>query len=203
MKKKEGLIPVFDNGHGSLIRNVYQTSGKQSPDWDKGILCEGFFTRIIVNKLIAKLGMARIPFYNLVPELTDVPLYERVERADNITKADRNTYLVSIHFNAGGGTGIEGFTSKGQTESDPICERYLQALKSKLPYIKMRIDSKDGDLDKEKNFAVLWKTKGRSILLELGFMDNESDYALIWDEEYQDMLVDCLFEVAKELYYEV
>lgn len=112
------MKPIFDNGHGGVINGNYQTPGKRSPDWEKGVLYEGAINRWVVNRLIEKMDREHLPYYHISPELTDVTLETRVNRANKIYAEDRDTYYLSIHFNACGGIGIEGFTSVGNTPSD-------------------------------------------------------------------------------------
>lgn len=93
----------------------------------------------------------------------------------------------SIHYNAGGGRGIEVFTSPGQTESDKLATHVLEEmdLVSDQP---MRLDFSDGDPDKERKFTVLTATKGPATLIEVGFMDNNQDLAYITDPGNQERL---------------
>ena len=188
------LAVIFDNGHGSTINGVYQTEGKRSPDWAKGVLYEGVANRWIVNKTIHKMDYARLPYYHVSPELTDVSLGERIARADKIYAANPNSYGVSVHFNAAGGTGWEIFTSPGVTQSDKIAAEFIDVFKSAMP-LKFRSGGA-GELneDKEANFAMVLKPKAPFILLELGFMDNPTDYEMIWNPNFQELLSDLIFK---------
>ena len=114
MSKK--LSVIWDNGHGSTIDGVYQTKGKRSPNWDKGVLYEGVANRWIVQNCIKHMDYARLPYYHISPELEDISLTERVRRANEIYETNKDVYGISVHFNAGGGTGWEIFTSPGETK---------------------------------------------------------------------------------------
>ena len=105
-----------------VINGIYQTPGKRSPKWEHGVLWEGMFNRWVVNRIIEKLQRidTEFPLYHISPELTDVTLQTRTNRANRIMSKDPNTYILSIHANAGGGIGIEGFTTKGNTKSDAV-----------------------------------------------------------------------------------
>ena len=59
-----------------------------------------------------------VPNVILVPEDKDISLKERCSRANTIYKECKDSVLISVHANAGGGTGFECFTSKGNTKSD-------------------------------------------------------------------------------------
>lgn len=195
------MKPIFDNGHGGVIDGVYQTPGKRSPNWNHGVLYEGEFNRWIVDELINRCNIYGLDYYHASPELEDVSLKERVRRANALHKSDDQVYFLSIHANAGGGTGIEGFTSKGITKSDEIAEAFLENIENDLECImKMRFDEGDGDHDKEENFFVLRKTTCPAFLLECGFMDHRDDYEKLWSKEYRTQLCDSIFRTIKELY---
>lgn len=185
-------IPIIDMGHGYVINNLYQTAGKRSPDYGKGVIYEGVSNKHFGNDLMAELFKANIPFYICNPEPEDISLAERTRRANNRYAANKETYLLSIHSNAGGGTGIEGFTSIGQTASDLICEDFLIGLQTDLPGVKYRFDNSDGDRDKEIDFYILKNTTCPSILLELLFMDNMGDYCLLFDDDFRKSIVQSL-----------
>jgi len=87
---------------------------------------------------------------------------------------------LSVHSNAGGGNGSEVFTSPGSTRSDDIATIFGQEFQKEFPDRKLRTDFSDGDLDKERRFYVLTKTKMPAILTESFFMDNF--------EEFRDIL---------------
>jgi len=163
---------LLDNGHGGIINGVYQTNGKRSPIWDDGsILYEGEFTRAIVNGIIQELTVLEIPYVNLVPELTDIPLKERIKRANSYT----DSILLSIHANAGGGSGFEAFTYFGVSASDRYATIFYNKFKKEFPTVKVRVDTTDGDMDKEANFYMLKHSSMPAVLTENFFMDNEHE----------------------------
>lgn len=168
------MTVLLDNGHGGLINGIYQTPGKRSPVWnDKTILYEGEFNRAIVNGIIEQLTILKIPYVNIAPEYTDVPLEERVKRANKYSRT--KSFYLSVHSNAGGGSGSEIFTSIGYTKSDSIATIFGNVFKEIFPERKLRTDYLDGDLDKESNFYVIKNTKMPAILTENFFMDNEDE----------------------------
>lgn len=115
-------IVLLDNGHGK------ETAGKRSPVWSDGSqLFEWEFNRDIVRRISEKLEADGIPYRILVPEETDISLTERARRANEIAKENNGkAYVLSIHANAGGGTGWEVYTSPGQTPSDAIATVFLR-----------------------------------------------------------------------------
>jgi len=195
-----GRTVILDAGHGGMIGGTYQTAGKRSPKWSKGVLYEGMFNRWVVNRVIEALDRENIPYYHISPELKDTSLSARANRADAIYAKDKNVWVLSVHANAGGGEGVEGFTTKGVTKSDGLGEIVLRNLETDLADQKMRFDTSDGDRDKESNFYILRMPKCPAFLLECGFMDNKADYANLWDEEYLNKLVKSLVKSIKQIY---
>ena len=193
-------IVILDAGHGGMIAGQYQTAGKRSPNWTKGVLYEGAFNRWICNLIMRELDYAGVPYFHVSPELEDITLRKRVERANKIYRDNRSAYLLSIHANAGGGTGVEGFTSKGDTPSDEIAELFLCNFEEKFKDWKLRSDFYDGDRDKEKDYYVLKNTNCPAFLFECGFMDSKKDYAKLWSTAYQKQLSENLANTIKELY---
>ncbi len=172
------MIVLLDNGHGALINNKYQTPGKRK-DWkEKGIIYEGEFNRAIVNGIIELLTFYKIPYVNIAPEYRDVTLRTRVNRANKYPK--NKSFYLSVHSNAGGGNGSEMYTSPGDTKSDKIATIFGQEFQKEFPNRRLRKDLSDGDLDKERRFFVLTKTRMPAVLTENFFMDNF--------EEFRDLL---------------
>ena len=194
------IVVILDAGHGS------DTDGKRSPIWGDGAqLMEWEFNRDIVRRIAEKLDNLPIPYLEfpyviLVPEDEDVSLSERCNRANQIYhESDKNAYLVSIHANAGGGTGWECFTSVGDTPADPIAQVFCKEAKKAFPEFRMRFDSVDGDWDKEAQFYILKNTDCPAILTENFFMDTESDCRYIMSEEGRDSIAQMHVEAIKQI----
>ena len=188
-------IILFDNGHGQ------ETPGKRSPIWKDGRqLFEWEFNRDMVRRIILKCDHAGIRAVKLVPETFDVSLEERCKRANLwYDRCNGNCIVVSIHANAGGGTGFEVYTSPGQTKADPIGTELIEQLQQDFPEIKIRKDMADGDPDKEAGFYILKHTKAPAILAENLFMDNEADCRLLMAEDFRDKLADSYISFLKTL----
>lgn len=182
------MIPIIllDNGHGK------ETAGKRSPVWGDGSqLFEWEFNRDIVRRIAEKLETDGIPYRVLVPEETDVSLVERVKRANEIAKENNGkVYVLSVHANAGGGTGWEVYTSQGQTPSDAIATVFFEeAGREFVPDgWRMRSDYSDGDPDKEAQFYILTKTTCPAVLTENFFMDTEKDCRFIMSENGRERI---------------
>lgn len=187
MKK---LTFLLDNGHG------VNTPGKRSPKWKDGSqLFEFEFNRDIVKRIAKGLDSLAIPYKILVTEERDISLGERVRRANAI----KDSILISVHANAGGGTGFEIFTSPGKTQSDSIATVFCLECEKAFPEFKMRFDKSDGDPDKEADFYVLTKTKGPAILTENLFMDTESDCKFLMSEQGRQRIAEYHIRAIKRI----
>lgn len=178
------LTVILDNGHGS------DTPGKRSPMWPDGRqLFEYEFNRDIAVRVDIGLKKAGIECLRLVPELHDVSISERINCANRIVAAanrdGRQCVLISIHANAGGGTGFEVFTSKGKTRSDDLAEMFYRLAESwYLKQFKMRRDTSDGDSDKEADWiGILRATHCPAVLTENLFMDTWRDCKFLLSEQ--------------------
>jgi len=166
-------IIILDNGHGK------DTPGKRSPVWPDGSqLFEYEFNRNIVKRIAAGLRRSKIRYHILVPEINDIPLPERCRRANDICR-NEEAILISIHANAGRGTGYECYTSIGQTKADAYATILCQQMQADFPDWKMRFDYSDGDPDKEDHFYILKNTVCPAMLSENFFMDTEKDCQFI------------------------
>ncbi len=193
---KSRYIWLIDNGHGGVINGVPQTKGKRSPNWSEGILYEGVINRLITKKVIEMCKKEGIRVVNLVPELKDISLSERVKRSLKY----KNAIYLSIHCDAFGkesANGWSAFTYHGESKSDKVAEiLYKHADKAKL---KTRKDYSDGDKDKEANFYVLRKTSCPAVLIENLFMTNKKDYNFLMSDKGRGILAKVIFQSIKEI----
>jgi len=188
---EKNILVILDNGHGGLDKGKYTTAPAKMHTFKDGFtIYEGFFNREIVKKIAYRLKSLGVPNHILVPGPQDTPLAERVRVANELAeKAGGKAIYISVHGNAGGGTGFEVYTSKGQTKSDKIAGFYMDAMAEEFPGKAARTDLTDGDKDKEANFYVLRKTTCPAILTESFFMDNREDAELMLSHAGQVKIV--------------
>ena len=209
---KKALI-ILDNGHGE------NTKGKCSPDAyhllveSPYYLKEYAYTREIAHEIYESLNAHDdIDCVLLVPELKDISLSDRVNRANVIYLQNRNKYekilLVSIHCNAAGNgsdwlnaRGWTAFTSVGLTQSDYACRYLYEAADMYLkdyirnfssPDKKQRPirDTKDISKGHERDFTILKYTKCPAVLTENLFQDNKFDVAFLKSQKGKDAIID-------------
>lgn len=82
-------------------------------------------------------------------------------------------FFLSVHMNAANGraTGVEVFTTLGETKADPFATTLINVYMPHFPGWKKRTDLSDGDPDKESKFSVLRRTRAPAALFECQFID--------------------------------
>lgn len=184
---------LVDSGHGGIIGGVYQTAPKKMfTHQDGSVFYEGVYNRDIKHMFIDKLMAKNIACIDVCPSELDIPLSVRVDTINNYQHNYGDTVLISLHSNAGGGTGFEVWTSYGQTRSDKFAQILAEQLINDFPQIKFRADTADDDLDKESQFYILKWTDCPAVLPECLFFDTWKDYQLLRDRDFQDDYVNSL-----------
>jgi len=195
MDKKKIVIAVI-NGHGKQVKGKY--SPKLSQDMnipsifvEDGRFKEWKYTRVIAQDIVTMFEARGYNARLIVPEDDDVSLSARVNRVNKLCKeyGAGNVLLLEIHANANGsgnswdsGNGWELFTTVGVTKSDALGECiYKQAVKN-FKGKAIRKDTRDGDMDKEKNFYVIKNVKCPAILSENFFYTNKKDLEYMCSE---------------------
>ena len=126
-----------------------------------GLLNESIETRNIAYELMRLLAHTNHEVIPAVIDKSNDNLKDVVKIANN-AKCD---LFVSIHLNAGGGTGCECYTWKG--EKTKVATRICDEL-SKLGFRNRGV--KDGS-----HLYVIKKTNANAVLIECCFVDNPSD----------------------------
>lgn len=184
---KKSKVVILDNGHGQ------ETPGKRSPD---GLFREYIWTREFVKRLKPLLEDCGYTVFEIVPELNDIGLTARANRANKICDeyGAGNCVFISVHCNAASNdgkwhnaTGWSAWTTKGKTNSDRLAE--LLCEECEVEGVKLRKDMSDGDKDWEKNFTVIYKTNCPAVLTENMFQDTKSDVEYLNSEEGKEQLL--------------
>lgn len=186
------MLILLDPGHGGIINGKYTTAPKKMYDHGDGfVFYEGVFNRKIVNLIKNDLRELNISFVDVVSSNEDISLGERVRRANELYidyKKDYKVLYLSVHGNAGKGTGLEIYTTKGETKSDLYAEVFGEEMICVFPEQKFRKDTSDGDLDKEAQFYVIRETYMPAVLTENFFFDRLSDAILMDSKKGQERI---------------
>jgi N-acetylmuramoyl-L-alanine amidase len=179
---------ILDPGHGGIDKDGnYTTAPNKMFKFPDGLtLYEGEINReIVLNMLECFKDYPEFNVITTVSDARDIALKQRVNLANYYNPAE--TIFISIHCNAGGGTGFEIFTTKGENKSDILAEEIANAVEHiyKREGLGLRYDTVDGDKDKEEQFYVIRKTLCPAVLIECGFFDNRKDAEHLIDPVFQ------------------
>lgn len=191
---------LLDPGHGSLRADgTYTTAPAKMHKFPHFTIYEGKINREIMYLVISGLRAAGIECDVMADKVEDTPLSIRVESADLMFAKDKRCIYLSIHSNAGGGSGFEIFTSPGQTKSDKVANIFCEVYKKHFPSFPFRADKSDHDDDKESSFFVLRKTDCPSLLVENLFFDNLKEAEYLMSEAGQEAIADCIIDAIKQV----
>lgn len=171
-----------DAGHG------LHTAGKRcAKQFDANETREWVLNSRVATKVCEILNRSGVETLRLDDTTgnTDVSLSTRCTNANNANV----DLVVSIHHNAGGGTGIETYVYN-ETLKNGETGRIATLVNNKAV-------EKTGMRNrgvKTKDLAIIRDTKMKACLIECGFMDNEFDTPLILTEEYANKVASGIAE---------
>lgn len=171
------ILVILDNGHGK------ETPGKRSPLWSDGTqLFEWEYTRKVVKEVSKRLTNCGVDNYILVPGESSPSLSVRAQQVNELVKK-QSCILVSVHCNAGGGTGWEIWTTTKKNNSDKLAQCFIDTYKEQFPNwnTKGHIEKLRGH--KEKDWTLLYLSNCPCVLTENWFMDTESNCKWLLSEE--------------------
>ncbi|WP_044639727.1 N-acetylmuramoyl-L-alanine amidase [Risungbinella massiliensis] len=151
------ILIAIDDGHGQ------ETSGKRTPAISAlggRVIRENEFNRKVADLLAIALQRCGFRTLFVAPGNADTPLSTRTATAN---RANAAAYI-SIHYNAGGGEGVETYHYPGSSSGKRLAEAIHWHVKQGTP-------QKDRGV-KSANFQVLRETKMPAALVEYGFMDD-------------------------------
>lgn len=182
---------LIDNGHG------VNTEGKRSPD---GRLIEYAYTREIANRVVNDLKASGLDAIRIVPEETDIPLEERVARANKYyTENDGQVILVSIHCNAMG-NGAEWMAAHGWSVFvDSTASDNSRRLATDMANVAQSKGVKVRKETRDRNYWITGlyickHTRCPAVLVENFFQDNREDVDFLLSEEGKQCVTDIIVE---------
>ena len=159
------MVKIFiDPGHGGN---------------DPGAVANGLKEKDLTLKIAKKIQSLLSEYEGVSVKLsrtTDVYL-SLSERADMANKWEAD-YFISVHINAGGGTGFESYIYNKPSTKSVAYQNVIH------PEIMKAIGNVKDRGKKRANFAVVRETKMPAILTENLFIDNSSDAAKLKSDSF-------------------
>lgn len=175
----DGLKIVIDPGHNY--------SGV-----DTGAVGNGLREQDITYKISEKLKpilerngfnviMTRESLYDNV---SDISVSDSLNKRANIANRYGADLFLSIHCNAGGGTGIETYYCTGSDNSARFAECVQRRVVEEIGLRNRGV--------KSAKYAVLRNTNMTALLLETAFIDTASDARILGNEDYQQRYAEAI-----------
>lgn len=155
-------LVVLDGGHGGHDSGA-KGYGMQEKDLTLKIV---HYTRDFLKPYDVKVILTR-----------EVDKYLTLQERCNIANKNKADLFISIHINAGGGTGFESFIHNVVPEQTIERQNIIHNEIYKKVYGRNRGQ-------KRNNFYVLGNTNMDAILTECGFIDNNDDAYLLKSDGY-------------------
>ncbi|MEM9992453.1 MAG: N-acetylmuramoyl-L-alanine amidase, partial [Bacteroidota bacterium] len=194
----------LDNGHGE------DTLGKRSPEFElDGITVQFFeyeFNRDIVGRIIAGLRERGIQYTNVVPEIEDITLQERTNRANRLHRNGQLPVIfVSVHSNAAvpapgsnwtPAHGIETWHHKNSSNGKKIAGVFQKHLIQATGWRNRKLKT-----TALRNLFVLNKTVMPAVLTENGFFNNKEEVKKLMRDDVRQAIADAhiaaIFEIER------
>lgn len=155
--------------------------GHNHSGWDTGALANTLREQDITYKIACSL-QKKLETYGIQTVLTrqsatqnlGTSVQSSLKKRVEISNSQMCDYFVSIHCNAGGGTGTEVLVIKKGAKAEQLAEAVLKELTSRLALFSRGV--------KEANLLVLRATNCPAILVETAFLDHPKDAKLLKSE---------------------
>lgn len=170
-------------------------AGHNYSNFDTGVSSNGLKEQNItfpiakmLKELLEKVGVEVIMTRKTLEENLGTTTNSSLKKRVKISNEAKCDYFISIHCNAGGGTGTEVLVIKKGGKAEELAEAVLSKIVSKL---KLR----DRGV-KEQNVCVLRETDCPAIVVETAFVDHAQDSLLL--KNSQKEFAEAIFEGVRE-----
>lgn len=140
--------------------------------------------------VVQDVGMRVVEYLNAVGHQAIAYQSDSLQDICNQANSWGADLIVSIHcnsFSSAAATGMEIWTSRGQTRADKLATLIMSQMAGEFPTLPVRGDWSDGDVDKEAGLYVLINTDAPAVLVELAFISNPNEEAILASEEGKRM----------------
>jgi N-acetylmuramoyl-L-alanine amidase len=207
--KWKGFVHAVIPGHGGVNENgkyqILKEGSKQAKMPDGTMIYEGEINRYIRDEVLTQAVPLGVKTVNLVPEIADIRLSERVNRInqkyDMWLERGYKLLVWELHNNAFNGKvyGSEIYTTRKDNFSDVMAETWVAQKGLLVPDYKLRKDYEDGDYVKEKDFYVIKNSKAYAVLIEFFFFDNPDDIKRFNNTDGYHLWAKTVVESMKEI----
>lgn len=200
---KDNYTWIFNNSHGNDTHGKRKTFNPPLSNGQKTVY-EYLLNREIVALLIKRCNDLGIEYKVLVPELEDISLRERVNRANAFEDKIGKTILITIDHNAapfdneGSASIADDYEDNGKYAATGMESHHVSGSEI-VPFLieleknvnKMLPNWHERGV-KKSNFYTLRNTKQPACILELGYFDNRKEAEFITEAKFQKTIVEAI-----------
>ena len=178
---------------------VYIDAGHNYSGVDTGAVGNGLKEQDITYKIASRVEKALLA-KGISVKMSRNSLTDNVVSGGSVSNSLRARYssanewkadiFVSIHCNAGGGSGCEVYCYKSGGQAETLAKNILSGMLWNTDLISRGV--------KTANYAVLKNTNMPAVLVETAFIDNENDAAFLGSEDGQNQIAKGIAEGIME-----
>ncbi len=182
------FVPLVQSASAQSFKKVVIDPGHGGSD--SGAIGYGLREKDLTLNISQKVNQNLLNHYDVHTKMTrNSDVYISLKQRTDLANAWGANLFLSIHINAGGGTGYEDYThNKNATAED----KKVQAAINKEINKVLESYKKKNRGQKQANFHVLRESKMTSILLEILFIDNKSDADLLKNERFLEDVAEAI-----------
>ncbi|MDO5100970.1 MAG: N-acetylmuramoyl-L-alanine amidase [Eubacteriales bacterium] len=189
-------IVFLDPGHGG---------------YDPGAMANGLVEKEMAFE-VYRLTKAKLEAngYTVLSSRDDDRYVDFITERSRMANTSNADIFISLHFNAGGGNGIETYYYAGGYGSTPRINQLYHEDPQRISYSRMLAQAlqtavigtsgANSRSVKDENYAVLRETEIPAVLIELGFLDNTWEAQKISQASYREKLAQGLFKGIQNYY---
>ena len=140
-------------------------------------LFEGELNRAIVNGIIQELTFMQIPYFHVCPELEDIRIGDRVNRANE--NNEQSAFLISVHANTNEvgrpGSGCEFLIYPTSSTGAQIATIFAEEYQREFPDERLRMGDDGEPFKRRGNLGILRRTSMPAIITENFFFNNRRE----------------------------
>lgn len=174
---------LIDPGHGGPFTGAV-SHGVRECDINLAVAIKmrKYLQRPGVEAWLTRDGDYALSEYNRFDDISKRARMAGDSKADLLVSLHCNNYHTPVAH------GMEIWTTVGQNNSDIVAEFIGLSMMAAFPNHKMRTDTQDGDLDREKDFNLIKDAPCRAVLVEMGFLSNDRERGWLQDQSVQQKM---------------